>query len=175
MKSKVIKSRKGFTLIEIVVVLVIVGVLAAIALPAFSSWSDRSHAAEGILSMKNIADQLDGCYSKTQNYATCLTQLYPAIPTGGTIAITPYFDIINGGSSGTAAMIYAAWDTIRNPRPPPSSLTVGCAGFSGSVSGYGQIALCTSSGGRSTGSSGIFQGMYSSSVGGSSTTTSTST
>jgi len=46
-------NKKGFTLIELMVVIVIIGVLASLAIPRFSQVSARSKAAEGprLLSM----------------------------------------------------------------------------------------------------------------------------
>ena len=42
------KMQKGFTLIELMIVVAIIGILAAVALPAYQDYTKRSHVAEGI-------------------------------------------------------------------------------------------------------------------------------
>ena len=42
------KAQKGFTLIELMIVVAIIGILAAIALPAYQDYTKRSHVSEGI-------------------------------------------------------------------------------------------------------------------------------
>jgi len=58
---KNLNNRSGFTLIEIIVVLIIVGVLASIALPNLFSNVTRSHAGEGIAALGPWKSQIEGC------------------------------------------------------------------------------------------------------------------
>lgn len=50
------RRESGFTLVELMVVIAIVGILAMTAMPAYQIWQQRAHGSEASIMMKQIID-----------------------------------------------------------------------------------------------------------------------
>jgi prepilin-type N-terminal cleavage/methylation domain-containing protein len=64
------KDQKGFTLIELMIVIAIIGILAAIAIPQFAAYRKRSYDSSATADLRNAATAQEAYYVDNDTYAS---------------------------------------------------------------------------------------------------------
>lgn len=72
-------KNRGFTLVELLVAMVILGVLAAIAYPSYLDYLHRSRRADALSTLTQYQMILERCYAQNFSYAAACASL-PAFP-----------------------------------------------------------------------------------------------
>ena len=80
MKNKNIKFIKGFTLLELLVVVLIIGILAAIALPQYKKAVEKARMTEAIIMVEKIAEAQERYYLVHDDYTRDINDLDLDIP-----------------------------------------------------------------------------------------------
>ena len=94
------QAQKGFTLIELMIVVAIIGVLASIALPAYQGYVAKSQAAAGLAEVAGAKVNVEELYGKSLAANTnALLGLQTTTPRCSTIAVT------GGAAPGDAVTI----------------------------------------------------------------------
>jgi type IV pilus assembly protein PilE len=129
------KLQQGFTLIEVMIVVAIVAILAAIALPSYTEYIRRGHRADARAGLLQAQQWLERAATATGVYPTTL----PGSLTWSGDA-TKRYDIAFAG--GNTAAAYTLTATPRNPGPQAGDKcgtytlsNVGIRGANGKLSG----------------------------------------
>ena len=70
---KIKNSNKGFTLVELMVVVAIIGILSAIAIPNFKTYQAKAKTSEAKIQLASIYQSEISLQSDFDSFATCLT------------------------------------------------------------------------------------------------------
>ena len=68
-----LNTKSGFTLLEIIIVIIIVGVLASLALPRFFKTIEYSRAQEALNNLSVIRQAMERCALRANTYVGCDT------------------------------------------------------------------------------------------------------
>lgn len=81
------KTQKGFTLVELMIVVVIVGILAGIGIPAYGDYVLRGKLTEAMTELAGMRVKLEQYYQDNRTYAgSCAAGTVAPLPSG-----TKYF------------------------------------------------------------------------------------
>ncbi len=109
------KNKKGFTLIEIIIVVIIIGVLAAVALPKLSNQVSVSKAAEAYGILGSLMHKIMECYTASEDITKCDTTAQLSgfqFPTSGAFVYTYVAGASATSALGTASLGGSTADVI---------------------------------------------------------------
>ena len=120
------RHRSGFTLVELMIVVLIIGILAAIAIPKFDNTKGKANAASMKSDLHGLAVIQENYFYEHNTYAANLTDANFTPTRGVTVTIT------EGAANGWAA---TSWHPLANPlvcgiyvgsaTPPMAGMTEG--------------------------------------------------
>ncbi len=101
-KIRASKNERGFTLVELAIVIVIIGVLASFGVPRFRDAVERSKAGESMTYLSSVRAAQERYHAREGTYADDLTKLDISIP-------TPKYFTVGDIAPGTTGDLENSW------------------------------------------------------------------
>ena len=97
------KVQQGFTLIELMIVVAIIGILAAVAIPAYQDYTAKAQAAEAFTLLGGLKTPIADQYGQDAAAASC------AIPAGSTTAGKYVLGVALGTATAATCQLIATF------------------------------------------------------------------
>ena len=85
---RLFRAEKGFTLVELMIVVVIVGILAAVAIPMYRGSTDRARASEAVAALGSIRSAMRVYYGEFGTYVNASFVDGNRVTSGGVLDLT---------------------------------------------------------------------------------------
>lgn len=128
-EKTMLKNFRGFTLIEMLIVVALMGILAAIAVPQYNAYRIRSNRAEGKVLLVQAAQSLERLYTRESSYAKGVAgTTFPAKSEHGLYAIA-----FSAGPTATSYTLSATGQGSQAADTGCTPLTLSSTGVKGPV------------------------------------------
>ena len=94
------KIQQGFTLIELMIVVAIIGILAAVAIPNYQTYTKKAKFTEVVNSISAVKTGVEVCFNDKQDLTSCATYSTNGLP-AAPAATTYMASVTLGATSGT--------------------------------------------------------------------------
>ncbi|MEH8018700.1 type IV pilin protein [Rheinheimera muenzenbergensis] len=130
-----IKHRKlaGFTLVELMIAVAIVGILAAVALPSYQAYVQRSNRAAAVACLTEIAQFMERNYTQNMRYNP-VGFVLPAFQCGTELAARYQFSSVAADLGQRTYTLQAVPTTLQQDNC--GTLTLNQAGRKGAAGGF---------------------------------------
>ena len=96
-------NKSGFTLVEMLIIVLIIAVLSSIAMPQYSRTIERSRASEAFGTIQQVDDAIYSYYTERQKCPTTFGQLSIAMPvstdSSGSVTLKNFQYTLQGGTA----------------------------------------------------------------------------